>query len=178
MGYSSNSKSYRVYIPGTRRIVESRNVVFIDAPSRLLPPPVEESSVQVSGNGGVSNDNDHNYATDDDFLRNLRDYTSMTHLTPGPSADHVTASGRIKNPQVAELLERISELLGGIRCKTFRQNYLRRTRFRRKRRTFYPAHCLTKIWKELWRMAAPTRRRCNRPLDYLPSCSMGTCVTK
>ena len=90
--------------------MESRNVLFIELPLQLLPPPTEESSVQVSGNGGVSNDNDHNYATDDEFLRDLRDYTSITHLTPGPSADHVTASGRIKNPQVAELLERISKV--------------------------------------------------------------------
>ena len=31
VGYSSNSKSYRVYIPGTQRIVESRNIVHRNA---------------------------------------------------------------------------------------------------------------------------------------------------
>ena len=34
VGYNNNSKSYRVYNPGTRRIVESRNVIFIETPSR------------------------------------------------------------------------------------------------------------------------------------------------
>ncbi|CAN0061555.1 unnamed protein product, partial [Sphacelaria rigidula] len=30
VGYSNDSKSYRVYNPATRRIIESRNVVFIE----------------------------------------------------------------------------------------------------------------------------------------------------
>ena len=40
VGYSNNSKSYRVYNPATRRIMESRNVNFIETPSRLFPPPL------------------------------------------------------------------------------------------------------------------------------------------
>ena len=110
VGSSSKSKSYRIYSPVTRQIVESSNVVFIETPSQLLPPSIEESSVQVSGKEGVNNDNNsHNYATDD-FVRDLCNYISMTHLTPGPSADHVTTSKRTENPQVTELLGRISEV--------------------------------------------------------------------
>ena len=110
VGYSSKSKSYRIYCLVTRQIVESSTVVFIETPSQLIPPLTEESSVQVSGNEGVNNDNNsHNYATDD-FVCDLRNYTSMTHLFPGPSADHVTASKRTENPQVTNLLRRISEV--------------------------------------------------------------------
>ena len=36
VGYSSNSKSYRVYNPVTRCIMESRNVIFFDTPLGLL----------------------------------------------------------------------------------------------------------------------------------------------
>ena len=70
--------------------MESSNVVFIETPSQLLPPSTEESSVQVSGNEGVNNDNNSHNSTTDDFVRDLRNYTSMIHLTPGTSADHVT----------------------------------------------------------------------------------------
>ena len=78
--------------------MESSNVVFIETRSQLISPLTEESSVQMSGNEGVNNDNtSHNYATDD-FVRDLRNYTSMTHLIPSPSADHVTASERTENP--------------------------------------------------------------------------------
>ena len=41
VGYSSNSKSCRVYNPVTRCIIESRNVIFIETPSRLPLPPSE-----------------------------------------------------------------------------------------------------------------------------------------
>ena len=41
VGYSSNSKSYRVYDPVPQCIMESRNAIFIETPSRLLPPPTE-----------------------------------------------------------------------------------------------------------------------------------------
>ena len=41
VAYSNNSKSYRVYNSTNRRIIESRNVIFIETPSRLFPPPLE-----------------------------------------------------------------------------------------------------------------------------------------
>ena len=47
VGYSSKSKSYRIYSPVARQIVESSNVVFIETPLQLIPPSTEESSVQV-----------------------------------------------------------------------------------------------------------------------------------
>ena len=38
-GYSEESKSYRVWNPKTHRIVNSRNVTFIETLPHLLPPP-------------------------------------------------------------------------------------------------------------------------------------------
>ena len=70
----SNSKGYRIYSLVTRRIAESGNAVSIETPSRLFPPTTEELSEQVSGNEGVSNENRHNFATDD-VLHDFRDYT-------------------------------------------------------------------------------------------------------
>ena len=71
VGYANNRKSYRVYNPATRRILESRNAIFIETPSRLFPPPLEETLQQV--NPPRNGMDDHNCITDDDFLRDLRD---------------------------------------------------------------------------------------------------------
>ena len=45
-GYSEERKSYRVWNPMTHRVVESRNVTFIETPSRLLPPSLKLSPLQ------------------------------------------------------------------------------------------------------------------------------------
>ena len=87
VGYRNNSKSYRVYNPVTRRIMESRNVIFIETPSRLFPPPLEETSQHV--NPPSNGMGDHNHVTHDDFLRDLRDYTSVLEPLPGAPADHI-----------------------------------------------------------------------------------------
>ena len=110
VGYSNNSKSYRVYNPATRRIMESRNIIFIETPSRLFPPPLEETPQQVNP---LSNGmDDHNYITDDDddFLRDLRSYTSVLEPIPGASAHHIAVGGLSDNPPVTEFVERISEI--------------------------------------------------------------------
>ena len=106
--YNNDSKSYRVYNPATRRILESRNAIFIETPSRLFPPPLEETLQQVNPpRNGMDN---HNCITDDDFLRDLRDYTSVLEPLPGASADHIAVGGVSDNPPVAEPLKRISEI--------------------------------------------------------------------
>ena len=65
VGYSSNSKSYRVYNPATRCIMESRNVIFIETPSRLLPPPSEGPQLSMQelppGDNPGRNNKGHNY---------------------------------------------------------------------------------------------------------------------
>ena len=52
----------------------------------------------------------HNYITDDDFLRDLRSYTSVVDHPGSASTDHVTASLRSENTLVVELLARISAI--------------------------------------------------------------------
>ena len=80
VGYSNSSKSYRVYNSATRRVVESRNVFLIETPSRLFSPPLEVTSREA--NPPRNGMDDYTYVTDDDFLRDLRDYTSVLEPLP------------------------------------------------------------------------------------------------
>ena len=114
VGYICNSKSYRGYNPAIRCIVESRNVIFIETPSRLLLPPSEgpqrlRRELPPGDDPGRDNKG-HNYITDDDFLRNPRNYTSVVDYSRSSSTDHVTASRRSENTLVAEILGRISAI--------------------------------------------------------------------
>lgn len=110
-GYSDDSKSYRVYNPATRRILESRNVAFIETPARLFPPPLEESMQQIlSPSNGMC---DHNYIAADEFLRGLRYYTTVLEHFPGAFTDHIAMGEISDNPLVAELLERTNEITRG-----------------------------------------------------------------
>ena len=52
----------------------------------------------------------HNYITDDDFLRDLRSYTSVVDHPGSASTDHVSTSRRPENTLVAEPLGRISAI--------------------------------------------------------------------
>ena len=111
VGHSNNSKSCREYNPATRRIMESRNVALIETPSRLFPTPLDVTSKQTNPpSNGLS---DYNYSTDDDFLLDLRDHTSVLESLPGASADDIAVGELSNNPPVAELLERISEITRG-----------------------------------------------------------------
>ena len=42
-GYNDESISYRAWNPKTRRVMENRNVTFIETPLHLLPPPSQFS---------------------------------------------------------------------------------------------------------------------------------------
>ena len=114
LGYSSNSKSYRVYNPVTRCIMGGRKVIFIGMPSRLLPPPSQGPRLLMQellpGDDQGRDNKGYNYITDDDFLRDLRNYTSMVDHPGSASTDHVTASRRSENILVAEHLGRISAI--------------------------------------------------------------------
>ena len=82
--------------------MESRNVIFIETPSRLFPPPLEETSQQV--NPPSNGMDDHNYIADDDFLRDLCNYTSVLEPLLGASADHIAVGGLSDNLPVAATL--------------------------------------------------------------------------
>ena len=61
VGCSNNSRSYRAYNPVTRRIVENSNVIFIETPSRLLPPPSKVAHTKLLPLSDATNV--HNYTT-------------------------------------------------------------------------------------------------------------------
>ena len=77
-GYSEESTAYPVYNPETRKVVESRNVVFFETPPHIVLPP-DDSGYQVSG-WKPMNDNNELYNNDDNLLRDSRDYTSRIDL--------------------------------------------------------------------------------------------------
>ena len=99
-GFSQNeSNSFRTWNPKTRRVIESRNIVFIETPPHLLPPltlwlsplqGLEAPTFDLSGNSL-----DDNYSSRKDMIQDARDYTSaldfdandpLLILTPGSSS--------------------------------------------------------------------------------------------
>ena len=112
--HSSKSKSYHVYNSVTRCIMESKNEIFIKTPSHLLPPPSEGPQLLIRelppGDEQGRDSRGHTYITDDDFLRDLRKYTSVVDPPGSASTDHLSASRRSENTSVAEPLGRISAI--------------------------------------------------------------------
>ena len=98
VGYSMDSKSYRIYNAETRRVRESRNVVFIDTPS-IVPPP----SPDVGGYDEAAS----TYASHDDMVRDVQNYMFNQSL------DAHSPSQAVGNPGVAELLDLSSQTTGG-----------------------------------------------------------------
>ena len=94
--------------------MESRNVIFIETPSRLLSPPLEGPQLLMQellpGDDPDRDNKGHNYIPDGDFLCDLRNFTSVVDHPGSASTDHVTASRRSENTLVAELLGRISAI--------------------------------------------------------------------
>ena len=95
-GYSEESKSYRVWNPKTRHVVESRNVTFIKTPSHLLLPRSKLSPLQnlVLPTWYIDDDTlDSDYISYDDLLRDVRGYTGVLNFTANAPANHANVSG-------------------------------------------------------------------------------------
>eukprot|EP00903_Cladosiphon_okamuranus_P015299 g14134.t1 len=93
VGYSLDSKSYRIYNAQTRRVRESRNVVFIEtAPA---PPSLDERGFD---------DGEFTYDDQDDMIRDVRNYTT------NHSVDALSPTHAVGDPSVLELLEDISNV--------------------------------------------------------------------
>lgn len=54
--------------------------------------------MQVCEHGQVSDKKYYNYITDDDFIRDIRDHTSIVELLPNVSGGHITAGRCSRNP--------------------------------------------------------------------------------
>ena len=66
---AATSKSFRIYNPATKKVLESRNVVFIVTPS--ISPDL---GLEVDLCDDLSGD--FTYEKPEDFLRDIRDYPS------------------------------------------------------------------------------------------------------
>lgn len=100
---NNDSESYRVYNPATPRIMERRDVAFLKTP----PCPTSPRELQFMmhrlppSDEKPSDSKGHNSATDDNFLRELRDDTFILAHLAYASTDGVTISGISRNPRVA-----------------------------------------------------------------------------
>ena len=78
-GFSeTESNSHRIWNPKTRRVVENRNVVFIETSPNVLPATRRLSPQQdpESPSYDFSDDTlDDNYVSHDDMMRNVQNYT-------------------------------------------------------------------------------------------------------
>ena len=111
-GYSKESKYCRVWNPKTRRVVESKNVTFIETPPHLLPPPSTLSLLQylVLPSWDIDDDTlDNDYISYDDLLRDVRDYTVFLNFTANIPANHENTSGVSTDAQVQEVVDQIRD---------------------------------------------------------------------
>ena len=96
----TESNSYRVWNPKPRRVVESRNVVFIETPPNFLPAARRLSPQQdfESPSYDFSDDTlDGNYISHDDMLRDVQNYTSTLSF----GVDTPAATVKLLLPQQA-----------------------------------------------------------------------------
>ena len=73
VGYAFDSKGYRLWDPVGKKVIESRNVAFIESPARLLPPA-------DCADGGTLRGWDSKYTSEDDFLRGFHQHASQLDL--------------------------------------------------------------------------------------------------
>ena len=90
MGYSLDSTSYRIYNAQTRRVRESRNVIFIE--TTPAPPSLNERGFD---------DGEFTYVDQNDMIRDV-------HYTTNQSVDALSPNHAVGDPSVLELLEDIS----------------------------------------------------------------------
>eukprot|EP00903_Cladosiphon_okamuranus_P015234 g14080.t1 len=93
VGYSMNSKSYRVYNAETHRVRESRNVVIIE-------PNAQPPSLDARG----FDDGEFTYDDHDEMIRDVRNHT-VNHSVDSLSPDYA-----VGDPSVLELLDQISNV--------------------------------------------------------------------
>ena len=112
-GYSKKSKFYGVWNPKTHRVVESRNITFIETLPHLLPPPSKLSPLQdlVSPSWDLDDDTlDNDYMLYDDLLRDSRDYTGVLDFNANISANHKNTSSVLADLQMQVLFDQIRDL--------------------------------------------------------------------
>ena len=99
-GFSENEAlSYRVWNPKTHRVVESRNVTFIETPPHRIPQPTRLPADLVD-----------DYASTDDLLRDARDYTAVLDFNVNIPAEHANADSVDGGSGMEPILEQIRDV--------------------------------------------------------------------
>ena len=111
-GCSVERKSYRVRNPKTRRVVESRDVTFIETPPHILFRPSQLASLQNRVPPSWDLDDStlkNDFISYGDLLRNVRDNAGGLDFTANIPANHENASGMSADPQVHGLVDEIRD---------------------------------------------------------------------
>lgn len=96
-----NSKGYRVFNPITKRVLESRNVTFIETLPHVMP--VADDDYQHLGFESFKD----LYEVEEDFLRDLRDHTEQIDINSiSITADHLNHVRHL-NEDMQSLLNKI-----------------------------------------------------------------------
>ena len=106
-GFSENGAlSYRVWNPKTCRLLESRNVTFIEIPPNLILQPTQLSPLWELPPAKLVND----YASTDDLLRDARDYTAALDFNVNIPGEHANADSVDGDPEMEPTLEQIRDV--------------------------------------------------------------------
>ena len=97
---------YRVWNPNTRRVVESRNVTFIETPPRTIPQPTRLSPLRELPPAELVDDS----VSTDDLLRDARDYTAVLDFNVNIPAEHANVDSVDGGPGMESILEQIRDV--------------------------------------------------------------------
>ena len=106
-GFSEDEAlSYLVWNPKTRRVVESRNVTFIETLPNIIPQPTRLSPLRELLPAELVDD----CASTDDLLRGARDYTAVLDFNVNIPAEHAIADSVDGGPGMEPILEQIRDV--------------------------------------------------------------------
>ena len=106
-GFSEDEAlSYRVWNPKTRRVVESKNVAFIETPPYLIPQLTRLSPLRELPPAELVDD----YASTGDLLWDARDYPAVLDFNVSIPAEHANADSVDGGPGMEPILEQIRDV--------------------------------------------------------------------
>ena len=99
-----------MYNAKTNKVLESRNVVFIETPSKLVSPPTNEpDNINEMDNIGILRFPD--VQEGHDMLRDVRDYASRIDFNNDVTNDHTISIVQHRDPAIVEILTKIRGLM-------------------------------------------------------------------
>ena len=98
--------SYRIWNPKPNKVVESRNVTFIEAPPHLIPHSIRLSPLQELAPVKLDNDN----ALNDDLLRVAWDYTVVFDFNVKIPVEHANVENVDGVPEIERLLRQLRDV--------------------------------------------------------------------